>query len=82
MMKPIKLGSVLLAAGAICLGVLGFYGNGQAAPRATNQQFSNAISQRQEIIEQLRENNRLLRQQNALLTSGKIVVSINQRSRN
>lgn len=47
-----------------------------APPRESNQPFANAVEQRAETVEQLREIAKLLREQNALLTSGKVRVVI------
>ena len=58
----------------VFLGVLSFYRPGAAAPKGAQPPFANAVAQRREIIEQLKELNQNLRQQNTLLQSGKIRV--------
>jgi len=55
--------------------VLGFYRTSPAAPTA-QQPFGNSLGQRQQIIDQLKETNRLLRQQIALLQSGQVTVVV------
>lgn len=55
--------------------VLGFYRISPAAPNA-QQPFGNSLGQRQQIIDQLKETNRLLRQQIALLQSGRVTVVV------
>jgi len=66
----------ILALNAVFLCVLVFYRTSAAAPGATNQQFANAISQRMEIVDQLKELNRQLKQQNLLLQSGQLKVVV------
>ena len=65
-----------LAALGLFSGVLGFYGTGIAAPPGPKEPFANPVTQRLEIIEQLKEMNRQLREQNALLRSGRLRVVI------
>ena len=67
---------IFLVALGLIPGVLGFYGTGNAAPSGPKEPFANPVSQRQEIIEQLKEMNRQLREQNALLRSGRMRVVV------
>lgn len=73
---------LLMAANAIILCVLSFYRTSPAAPPGPPQVFSNPIAQRDSIIEQLKETNRLLREQNALLRGGQIRVVIAESAKN
>ena len=66
----------LVAANALALCVLGLYRTTSAEPRETNLPFANAVEQRAEMIEQLREIGALLKEQNALLSSGKLKVVV------
>jgi hypothetical protein len=56
----------LFAANAIALCVLGFYNTTHAAPLGTPP-FADAVEQRGEMLQQLREIKDLLKEQNALL---------------
>ena len=56
--------------------VLGFYGSITAAPQRGQPPFANAVEQRAEIVRQLQDMNALLKEQNALLRSGKIHVTV------
>ncbi len=67
---------LLLVAGVLFLGVLSFYRTSPAAPSGTKQPFANAVAQRQEMIEELKEISRLLREQNELLRSGRVKVKV------
>ena len=58
----------LLAAAVAALCVLGFYSTSGAAPQGTPP-FIDAVEQRGEMIQQLREIKDLLKEQNALLRS-------------
>jgi hypothetical protein len=63
-------------------GVLSFYGTTRAAnPSNPKLPFANSIEQRGEIVRELRELNGLLREQNALLRSGKLKVVVHDPSR-
>ena len=69
---------VLLAANALCYCVLSFCQTTDAAPPSGGgPPFANAVQQRIEMIELLKDIRAQLRQQNALLKSGdlKVVVS-------
>ncbi len=79
MFRRIRLASALVAVNVVFLCVLSFYGTGYAAPRSAPGQFANAIAQRQEIIDQLKETNRLLAEQNRLLKSGKLKVTVDSK---
>ncbi len=71
--------TALLVGNVVMLCVLGFYGNSQAQPNEPNLPFANAVEQRIEIINQLKELNVQLKEQNALLRSGKLKVVIDKR---
>jgi hypothetical protein len=58
---------VLVACGAALVGVLELLGGAQAAPPSGQQPFRNAVEQRDEIVQELREIKLLLKEQNALL---------------
>jgi len=64
----------LVASHAVTLTMLGLYETSSAAPRATSEPFANAVEQRFEIINQLKEVNGQLREQLTLLRSGKLQV--------
>ena len=56
--------------------VLGFYSSMSAAPQRGQPPFANSVEQRAEIVRQLQELNASLKEQNALLRSGKLQVVI------
>ncbi len=71
------LGMIVAAAAALAL----FWSLGEPAPTAAQRQgvrppFANAVEQRAETIRLLREIRDLLREQNALLKSGKVQVVV------
>ena len=68
--------AMLLVANAVLWCVLGFDRSSTAAPQGGKQPFANAVEQRGEMVRQLREINSLLKEQNALLRSGKIQVIV------
>jgi hypothetical protein len=71
--------ALLVAANVLCYCVLSFYQTSDAASRAAPRQpFANAIEQRMEMIRLLREINDQLKQQNALLRSGKLKVVLGE----
>ena len=78
----------LLAANVAMWGMLGFYQNSSAAPRTNQQPFANSVTQRAEMIAELKaitaelKNVRTqLKQQDALLQSGKVkVVVVNDKN--
>ncbi len=76
MSKCLSRWATLVALNVACLGVLGFYRSTDAAPRSDNQPFANAVEQRMEMIRELKQMNALLREQNALLRSGKLQVVV------
>ncbi|NIL98276.1 MAG: hypothetical protein GTO62_14390 [Planctomycetales bacterium] len=65
----------LVLANVLSLCVLSFY---QTSPAAAGKElpFVNPAEQREIIIEELRQLNRLVKQQNALLSSGKLAVVV------
>lgn len=66
----------LVAINAAAWGVLGFYRASSAQAPQANPPFANSVDQQAEIINQLKEVNRHLREQNALLRSGALQVTI------
>jgi len=66
----------LLATNVVSLGMLGFYQTTSAQPRQAQEPFANAVQQRFEMIGTLKEISSLLKEQNALLRSGKLGVVI------
>jgi hypothetical protein len=73
------LGLTTLPALAFC--VLGFYGVLSAQAPQVNPPFASAIDQQNEIIAQLKELNRQLREQNTLLRSGGLHVVIAEKKK-
>lgn len=74
---------LLIVVNVLFFCVLGFYQTSRAAPKKDAQPpFANSVGQRQEIIEQLKEVNRQLRQQNALLQNGRLTVVIAEQDKN
>lgn len=65
----------LIAANALCVCMLSFYRT-NAAPGQGQEPFANAVQQRFDMINELKEINGLLREQNALLRSGKLQVVV------
>lgn len=79
MMHKRNVWSTLVMTAVLSVGVLSFYRTSPAAP-GQQMPFANPTGQRQEMVEQLKELNRLIKQQNALLSSGKLrVVAIEPR---
>jgi len=77
--------AVLVAANVLVLGVLSFYRSSQAAPATAREPFANSVTQRAEMIEQLkaisaelREVKTTLKAQQALLESGRTRVVVTQ----
>ncbi len=69
--------ALLVAANVLCYCVLGFYQADAASPRTgVKPPFANSVVQRQEMISLLRDIKDQLKQQNALLRSGKLKVVI------
>lgn len=66
----------LIALNLICLGGGWFYSQTTAAPPEVRQPFANPVEQREAMIRLLQESNQLLREQNALLKSGKLQVEV------
>jgi hypothetical protein len=69
---------LLIAANVLFYGVLSFYQTTQAAPPKPTPPFANAVEQRIEMINQLREINARLKEQNELLRSGKLKVVLSE----
>jgi hypothetical protein len=68
--------ALLLAANVLGYCVLSFYQTTSAASPGGSPPFANSIEQRIEAVEQLKEIKELLREQNALLRSGEVKVTI------
>ena len=75
--------AVIIAASVVFGCVLSFYGPLEAAPRRAPEPFANAVQQRIEMINALKEittllkqQNTILKEQNALLRSGKVRVVV------
>jgi hypothetical protein len=76
MNRPRTLGWIgLIAGNIVLLGVLGFYQTAATANQAGKPPFANAIEQRMEMIAHLKEIKELLKEQNALLRSGKLTLA-------
>ena len=78
------LGTLLIAAAVLCCCVLSFYGDTDAAPPPAKAPFANAVDQRFQMINELKEirallkeQNVLLKEQNALLQSGRLSGVVN-----
>ena len=56
--------------------VLGLYGDGAAQSKKTPPPFANSVEQQSEMIQLLREIRQELKQQNALLASGRLTVVV------
>ena len=71
----------LLVANAVALCMLGFYGSSSAqlAQPAPNLPFANQVEQTDEIIQQLKQLNLLMKEQNNLLRSGRLQVVVSDR---
>ncbi len=70
---------VLLAANALCYCMLSFYQTSDAAPPSrSGPPFANAVQQRIEMIQLMKDIRGLLQQQNALLQSGKLKVVVSE----
>jgi|DewCreStandDraft_4_1066084.scaffolds.fasta_scaffold49939_2 hypothetical protein len=70
----------LLAANLLVWGMLGLLQTSSGQERKPQQPFANAEEQRLQIIELLQETNALLKEQNALLRSGKLQVVVAPRA--
>ncbi len=71
--------ALLLAANVLGYCVLGFYQAKAAAPRTSSRPpFANSVEQRMEMIRVLGEIKEQLKEQNALLRSGKLKVIVSQ----
>jgi hypothetical protein len=70
--------ALLLAGNALCYCVLSFYQTSTAAPPGGNLPFANSVEQRYEMLDELKEIRSLLKEQNALLQSGKVKVAITE----
>jgi hypothetical protein len=75
MMRKRNFWPALILANVLCLCVLSFYRTSPAAP-GKQIPFVNPAEQREIIIEELKQLNRLVKQQNALLSSGKLAVVV------
>lgn len=66
----------VLAGNLLAWGMLGLLQTSLGVDREPAQPFANAEEQRMQIIELLQETNELLKEQNALLRSGKLQVVV------
>jgi len=66
-MTPRTRWTLAIAAAALCYCVLSFYRATGAAPPADRQPFANAVQQRMEMVNELKEIRALLKEQNAVL---------------
>ena len=78
MTRTVRLWPLLIFAGVVFLCMLSFYRTSPAAPPRVVEPFANPVAQRNEMVEQLKEINRQLREQNALLRSGRLTVVVRQ----
>ena len=68
--------AVLVTANSLAWCMLCFHQQGTAAPQPATPPFANAVEQRIEMIEQLKQINAQLKEQNTLLRSGTLKVVI------
>jgi hypothetical protein len=68
--------ALLLTANVLFICVLSFYRVSDADPPVTNLPFANSVEQRIEMINQLKELNAQIKEQNALLRSGTLHVVV------
>ncbi len=68
--------AMLIAANAFLWGMLSLYQTPIAAQKPPKLPFANSVEQRGEMIRQLEQISALLKEQNALLRSGKLKVTI------
>lgn len=66
----------LVGLNAIAIAVLGWHQPSGAEPRESSPPFANAEEQRGEIINELKQLNALMKEQNSLLRSGKLRVIV------
>ncbi|PQO34226.1 hypothetical protein DTL21_11880 [Bremerella cremea] len=67
---------LLIAFNVLCLAAGWWYSHSDAAPPEVKQPFANPVQQRESMIRLLTESNQLLREQNAMLKSGKLKVQV------
>ena len=58
--------------------VLGFYGTGSAQPPKSHEPFANNVAQQAEMVQLLRDISRQLKEQNDLLRTGPVRVTVVQ----
>ena len=68
--------ALLIVANVLFCCVLGFYRATDAAAPKPQPPFANAVEQRMEMITELKEIKKLLKEQNALLRSGEVKVVV------
>lgn len=71
----------LLFGGALLFCVLGLYERTTAQTRETKPPFANAVDLQVQILEQLKELNSLMKEQNGLLKSGQLQVIVAEKKR-
>lgn len=69
---------LLIGANALCCVVLSFYRTSDAASQKSPPPFANAVEQRFEMVRELKEIKQLLKEQNALLRSGQLQVTVRE----
>jgi hypothetical protein len=69
---------LLVVANVLFCGLLTLYRTTDAAPPQAKPPFANPVQQRAEMVNQLKEISVLLKEQNALLRSGKLTVVIRE----
>lgn len=74
-MKNEKRWFALLGLNAIAITAMVVWQSQAQAP-AANMPFANAVAQREQMIQLLKESNQLLKEQNTLLRSGKLQVEV------
>ncbi len=80
MNRRMRFWQYLLAGNLLAWGMLGLLQTSSGVDREPAQPFANAEEQRMQIIELLQETNALLKEQNALLRSGKLQVVVAPRA--
>lgn len=68
--------AVIFGANVLFIGVLAFYQPGNAAQPNAKEPFANSVEQREAMITELKQMNAQLKEQNALLRSGKLKVIV------
>jgi len=75
-MRRLQRWCVLIVANVLFCCMLSFYQTGKAAPGPQKAPFANSVQQRGEMIALLKEVKGLLKEQNAVLKSGRLKVIV------